>query len=113
MAITLSTRDAGFEAAFTALLAAKRESAADVDDAVAGIIDDVAGRGDAALIDYTQRFDRVTLTPAQLRLSAREIAEIAEKAPSETVAALRIAAERIEDFHRKQIPQSLDYTDAI
>jgi histidinol dehydrogenase len=113
MATTLSTRDAGFETAFTALLAAKRESAADVDDAVAGIIDDVAGRGDAALADYTRRFDRLTLTPAQLRLSAHEIVEIAEKAPGETVAALRIAAERIEDFHRRQLPQSIDYVDAI
>jgi histidinol dehydrogenase len=113
MAITLSTRDADFEAAFTVLLAAKRENAADVDDAVAGIIDDVAGRGDAALIDCTRRFDRLTLTPAQLRLSAREIAEIAEQAPAETVAALRLAAERIEDFHRRQLPQSIDYVDTI
>jgi histidinol dehydrogenase len=113
MAITLSTHDTDFEAAFAALLAAKRESAADVDDTVAGIIDDVAGRGDAALIDYTRRFDRLTLTPAQLRLSAREIAEIAEQAPPETVAALRLAAKRIEDFHRRQLPQSIDYVDAV
>ena len=71
---TLNTRDPGFEAAFRALLAAKRESAADVDDAVAAIIDAVAARGDAALVEYTNRFDRVRLTPESLRLSPDEIA---------------------------------------
>jgi histidinol dehydrogenase len=111
MAITLSTRDPGFEAAFAALLAAKRETDADVDDAVAAIIADVAARGDAALIDYTQRFDRVALTAEQLRLSPLEIADTAAQAPAETVAALRVAAVRIERFHRKQLPQSIDYVD--
>jgi len=111
MAITLSTRDREFEAAFAALLAAKRETDADVDDAVAAIIAEVAARGDAALVDYTRRFDRVTLTGDQLRLSPREITDTAAQAPAETVAALRIAAERIESFHRKQLPQSIDYVD--
>jgi histidinol dehydrogenase len=107
----LNTRDDGFEAAFAALLAAKRETDADVDDAVAAIIDDVRQRGDAALVDYTGRFDRVTLTPAELRLSPREIAETAAKAPADTVAALKLAAERIDSFHRRQLPQSIDYVD--
>jgi histidinol dehydrogenase len=111
MAIRLSTRDPGFEAAFAALLAAKRETDADVDDAVAAIIDDVAARGDAALVEYTRRFDRVELTAAELRLSPAEIAATAANAPPETVAALRIAARRIEDFHRRQSPQSIDYVD--
>src|SRR6195256_806170 len=101
---TLSTRDPGFEAAFRALLAAKREGAADVDDAVAAIIDAVAARGDAALVEYTNRFDRVRLSPARVRLSLDEIAAGAALAPPETVAALRLAAERIESFHRKQLP---------
>jgi histidinol dehydrogenase len=113
MAITLSTRDSGFEAAFVALLAAKRETDSDVDDAVAAIIDDVIARGDAALIDYTARFDRVTLSAEQIRLSPQEIAETAAKAPVETVAALRVAAERIESFHRMQLPQSIDYVDDV
>jgi histidinol dehydrogenase len=112
MAITLSTRDTSFETAFAALLGAKRETDADVDDAVAAIIADVAKRGDAALIDYTERFDRVSLTANRLRLSADEIAGTAKQAPAETVAALRLAAERIESFHKKQLPQGIDYTDA-
>jgi histidinol dehydrogenase len=111
MAVRLSTRDAGFETAFAALLGAKRETDADVDDTVAAIIGDVARRGDAALIDYTARFDRVTLDAAGLRLSPGEVAEAAARAPAETVAALRFAAERIESFHRKQLPQEIDYVD--
>jgi histidinol dehydrogenase len=113
MATRLSTRDPEFEAAFAALLAAKRETDADVDDTVAAIIDDVARRGDQALIEYTARFDRMTLGPAQLRLTAAEIAEAAAIAPHETVTALRFAAERIESFHRRQLPQSIDYVDGV
>jgi histidinol dehydrogenase len=111
MAITLSTGDPGFETAFAALLSAKRESGPDVDQAVAAIIDDVAQRGDAAVIDYTSRFDRVTLTAERLRLSPQEIADTAAQAPAETVAALRFAAGRIESFHRRQVPQAIDYVD--
>ncbi|HYM73027.1 MAG TPA: histidinol dehydrogenase [Stellaceae bacterium] len=113
MAITLSTRDTGFEAAFAAFLAAKRETDADVDDAVGAIIGDVATRGDAALVDHTRRFDRVALTAEQLRLSAQDIATAADLAPAETVAALRVAAERIESFHQRQLPQGIDYVDDI
>ena len=112
MPVTLNTREPGFETGFRTLLAAKRESAADVDAAVAAIIDDVAGRGDAALIEYTKRFDRVKLSPATLRLSSDEIAAAAKSAPADTVAALRLAAERIESFHRRQLPEAVDYVDA-
>src|SRR5213080_1329759 len=111
MPITLDTRDAGFETAFATLLAAKRENAADVDVAVAAIIDNVASRGDAALVEYTNRFDRVELTPARLRLTKGEIAAGADTAPTETVDALRLAAERIESFHRRQLPVMIDYVD--
>src|SRR5690348_13163217 len=109
MAITLSTCDRGFPAAFAALVAQKRETSADVDDAVAAIIDDVTKRGDAALIEYTNRFDRVALTPETLRLSPREREA---EAPEAAVAALEFAAQRIEAFHRKQLPAAIDYTDA-
>jgi len=111
MPITLDTRDAGFETAFATLLAAKRENAADVDVAVAAIIDHVASRGDAALVEYTNRFDRVELTPARLRLTKGEIAAGADAAPTGTVDALRLAAERIESFHRRQLPMMIDYVD--
>ena len=66
----LSTTDADFEARFTALLGMKREEAEDVDQAVAAIIADVRARGDAAVIDLTARFDRLTLTPRNAGLFA-------------------------------------------
>ena len=112
MPIILSTRDAGFETAFEALLAAKRESAADVDATVAAIIEEVASRGDTALIEYTSRFDRIDLTSEALRLRPDEIVVGADAAPTATVDALRLAAERIESFHRHQLPAPIDYVDA-
>jgi histidinol dehydrogenase len=111
MLVTLRTAHPGFDGAFRALLAAKRETAADVDDVVAAIIADVAARGDDALIEYTRRFDRLSLSRDRLRLSSEEIADGADSAPSETVAALRIAADRIESFHRRQLPVTIDYVD--
>src|SRR5437879_1979508 len=111
MPVSLRTSDPGFEAAFGALLGAKRETAEDVDAAVAAIIEDVAARGDAALVEYTNRFDRVALGPQQLRLSPAEIAATAAKAAPETLAALRLAAERIDSFHRRQLPAAIDYVD--
>ena len=113
MPVRLATREPGFETAFQRLLEAKRESAADVDVVVAAIVEDVARRGDAALIDYTNRFDRVDLPVSGLRVPRREIAERAAMAPPETVAALRFAAERIESFHRRQLPPAIDYVDTL
>jgi histidinol dehydrogenase len=112
MTATLKTCDPGFDAAFGALLAMKRESAADVDATVAAIIDDVRARGDAALIDYTRRYDRVALTADRLRVSSREIAAGTGHVDLQTLAALHLAAERIESFHRRQLPQGIDYVDA-
>ena len=113
MPVKLATRDTGFETAFRRLLEAKRESEADVDSVVAAIVEDVARRGDAALIDYTNRFDGVDLPVSGLRVPRREIAERAAAAPPETVAALRFAAGRIESFHRLQLPPAIDYVDAL
>ena len=112
MPLRLTAGVAGFAEGFAGLLAAKRESAADVDAAVAAIIADVASRGDAALIELTRRFDRLELTPASLRIPKAEIAAAAERCDPATIAALCLAAERIEAYHRKQIPLDLDYRDA-
>ena len=113
MPVRLATGEAGFEPAFRRLLDAKRETSADVDVTVAAIIADVARRGDDALIDYTSRFDGVELPISDLRLTRREIAQGAAAVPPATVAALRLAAERIESFHRRQLPPAIDYVDAL
>jgi histidinol dehydrogenase len=112
MPVFLTTADAGFEAAFSALLGQKREEAEDVDQAVAAIIADVRARGDAALIELTSRFDRLTLTPASLVFSQSEIdAEIARVSPEDR-AALELAADRIRAYHARQTPQDESWTDS-
>jgi histidinol dehydrogenase len=113
MPLRLATGDAGFEKAFRRLLEAKRETAADVDAAVAKIIDDVVRRGDDALCDHTRRFDGLDLGASGLRLTNEEIAAGAAQTPSETVAALEFAAGRIESFHQRQMPAELDYVDTL
>ena len=64
----ISTRDADFETAFSEILTQKREDSPEVDDIVAGIIADVRARGDDAVIEYTEKFDRVSLWITKLRL---------------------------------------------
>jgi len=109
--VTLDAADPGFETAFAALLAAKRVTDEDVDAAVAGKLEDVCARGDAALIDYTRRFDRVELDAAGLRLSDDEIDAAAAACPAETRAALQAAAERIAAYHERLLPRDFRYTD--
>jgi histidinol dehydrogenase len=106
-----STEDAGFEADFSELLNQARETSDSVDQAVSAIIADVRQRGDAAVIDYTQRFDRLALTAETLRVSASEIDAAVAEIPAELMAALDLAAERIELFHRAQLPADLQMTD--
>jgi histidinol dehydrogenase len=112
MPLRLDTRQPGFAAAFAGLVAAKRETEEDVDAAAAEILGAVRARGDAAVIEYTKRFDRVEVTPATMRIGAAEVAAAARSCAGETLAALRLAAERIEAYHRLQLPRDLDYVDA-
>ena len=112
MPLRLATSSPGFAKDFVGLVGMKREVAADVDAAVAAIIDGVRQRGDAAVIEYTQKFDKQALTAVSLRVSGEEIARAAAACAPETLAALRLAAARIEDFHRRQLPADTDYTDA-
>jgi len=107
----LNSRDDGFEAAFAALLGAKREEAQDVDDTVAAIIADVRARGDAAVIELTARFDRLDLTPATLAFTAAEIDAQCARVSSEDRAALELAAERIRAYHIRQRPVDARWTD--
>jgi histidinol dehydrogenase len=109
--IRLSTASLGFESGFTALLNQARETTETVDRAVAAIIADVRLRGDAALIDYTTRFDRLTLTADRLRISTDEIDAAVASVPAKALAALDFAAARIEAFHRAQLPADLKMTD--
>ncbi|MCE8510431.1 histidinol dehydrogenase [Ruegeria pomeroyi] len=107
----LDSRQPDFETAFAALLGAKREDSPDVDAVVADIIADVRTRGDAAVIELTERFDRIALTPQTLRFSTEEIAQAVDEVPALERAALELAAARIRAYHERQMPQDADWTD--
>ncbi|WP_320177273.1 histidinol dehydrogenase [Roseovarius pacificus] len=111
MPVYLNATDTGFEAEFTALLGAKREESADVDDAVAAIIADVRARGDAAVIELTARFDRLELTPETLRFSREEVDALIAEVPAHEREALQIAADRIRAYHERQLPEDVSWTD--
>jgi histidinol dehydrogenase len=113
MAIFLDAKASDFEARFVALLAAKRESAADVDAAVADIIADVRARGDAALADYSRRFDRVDLNAQGLAISEREVDAAVAACKPEAIEALRFAYERVLAYHRRQAPRDVAFTDSL
>ncbi len=113
MTIRLNSRDATFEADFAALLTMKREVSEEVDAVVAAIIADVRARGDAALIDCTQRFDHLALTPQTLRVTDDEIAAALKACDPKALDALKFARDRIEAFHLKQKPEDHRFTDAL
>jgi histidinol dehydrogenase len=113
MPVLLDTSRADFATKFAAFLAMKREAAADVEEACRRIVDDVASRGDLALLEATKKFDRLDLDAAHLRVGADEIQQATKACNRETVAALELARDRIESFHRRQLPKDERFTDAL
>lgn len=111
MPIFLNTADPDFEMRFTEMLGAKREDSVDVNDVVAAIIADVRDRGNAALVDYTQRFDRLSLAAEGLRFSSAEIEAEVAKVSAEDRAALALASDRIRAYHARQMPEDSRWTD--
>lgn len=107
----LNASDADFETRFAALLGAKREDSPDVDAVVADIIADVRHRGDAAVIELTAKFDRLELTPETLRFSDEEIDAFCAQVGDEERLALELAAERIRDYHARQMPEDAMWTE--
>jgi histidinol dehydrogenase len=111
VAVWLKTGEADFESRFAALLAAKREQAADVNEAVAAILASVRAGGDAALVEFTLQFDGLDLRQAGIKISPAEIASACAKADVGVLAALRLAHDRILDHHLRQRPKDEQYKD--
>jgi histidinol dehydrogenase len=111
MPLRLDAAKPDFTKAFSALLASRQDSAANVDAVVTAIIEDVQRRGDAAVLEYTERYDRQTLTPATMRISDREVAAAVQACAKPTIEALKLAAKRIEAYHRRQLPKDFSYRD--
>jgi histidinol dehydrogenase len=112
MPLRLDRSSADFDARFNAFLAAKREVSADVEASARAIVDDVAKRGDVALIEATRKFDRLTLEAKNLRVSAAEIDSAVKACNAATLDALKFARDRIETFHKRQLPKDERFTDA-
>jgi histidinol dehydrogenase len=108
----LSTRSAGFDAELAQLTRYDAAQDPAVREAVRGIIADVRARGDAAVLEYTKRFDRVEAQSiAALEIGREKLTSALASIPDAQAQALRRAAERIRAFHEKQLQQSWDYTD--
>ncbi len=113
MVYRLDSRDPGFAGAFDMLLNSKREVSEEVGSAVANILADVKARGDAAVIEYTERFDKLPLTASTLAFTADEIAAAEARIAPDVRAALHTAHDRIRAHHEKQKPLDHVYQDHL
>ena len=113
MPLRLDSQKADFSAGFRSLLAAKRETAQDVEQAVRAIVAEVVAHGDKALLELTAKFDRIDLARTGLRVTAPEIEAAAKACEGEALAALKVARDRIEAYHRRQRPSDERFTDAL
>jgi histidinol dehydrogenase len=112
--LRLSTSDADFERKFARIVGDRRESGDDVSRSVADILAAVRLRGDEALAEYTQRFDKHQLTEeSDWRVPAEECAAAFAALDPKLRAALELAAERIRAYHVDQLPRDRDFTDNV
>jgi histidinol dehydrogenase len=109
----LESNAADFAERFRAFLAVKREASADVEQAARAIIADVAARGDRALIELTQKFDRLDLAKTPMRVSAAELDTAAKACDPKALDALKLARDRIEAYHVRQKPKDDCFTDPL
>jgi histidinol dehydrogenase len=113
MPLRLDARSADFPKQFRAFLGAKREASADVEQAVRAIIAEVATGGDQALIALTRKFDRVDLGAHGLRVTAAELDAATAACAARALDALKLARDRIETYHRRQLPKDDRWTDPL
>ncbi len=113
MPIRLSARDADFRERFAAFLSTKREAAEDVESAVRAIINDVAARGDRALVEYSKKFDRIDLEKVGMRVTKAEMDAALGSIDKRTREALELARDRVQSHHKRQLPKDDRYTDPL
>ncbi|MEM1377923.1 MAG: histidinol dehydrogenase, partial [Pseudomonadota bacterium] len=109
----LNANDDGFEAAFAAFLGLKREVSADVDAAVATILNDVRARGDAAVAECTLKFDRLDFSKTPMAVTSDEVDAAVAAIDADTMAALTLARDRIRSHHERQLPKDDAYEDSL
>lgn len=107
-----STEDKGFDKALDNIVKRGESDTSKVEAAVKAILNDIRHNGDASLLKYTERFDGVRIKQAQeLRVRSKEIQKAIKKIPKKDLKILRIAADRIERFHKKQVPESWSFVE--
>ena len=74
------------------------------------VSDDIKERGDKAVLEYTAKFDRVSLTPEQMKVTEEEIEEGYKRLDDKTREAIEYAYKNIYDFHEKQLPEEMWFT---
>src|SRR5450631_574733 len=100
----LSSRATGFNEELSKLLAFEETADEKLEATVAGILSDVRKRGDAAVLEYTRKFDRLSLAnAAAMELSRAELRAAFDGLPAEQHSALEQAAQRVTDYHKKQV----------
>lgn len=108
-----STVDSDFQANLKELLAFETAQDDSIDTVVANILKDVKQRGDAAVLEYTNRFDKTNATQlAELEISQAELQSALASLPAEQRVALQAAADRVKSYHEKQLMSSWSYTEA-
>ena len=108
-----STRQPDFDARLNALLAFEKTADEKLEATVAAILADVKQRGDAALLEYTRRFDRMKVNnAAALELPQSELCAAFDSLPAAQRSALEQAAQRVTAYHQKQLQSSWSYTEA-
>jgi len=108
----LSSRAAGFDEELTRLLAFEETADEKLESVVASILADVKKRGDAAVLEYTRKFDRLPLdNAAAMELPQSELRAAFDGLPADQKSALEQAAQRVTDYHRKQVQTSWSYTE--
>ncbi len=113
MPITLDTTAIDFSSQFSHFISAQRDVVEDVDNVVAEILCDIDERGDAALLHYTKKFDRIELNAPGMRFRESEISDARDQCSKSAISALILAAERIREFHLRQIPEGYQFQDGV
>ncbi|MCJ8323433.1 MAG: histidinol dehydrogenase [Rhizobiales bacterium] len=111
MPLFLQWTDLEFETKFAGLIAEKKENSQDVGDIVADILRQVKTRGDDALVEYCAKFDGLDITPDQFLISQQRIDAAMAECDPKVIDALKLAHQRITDYHARQMPQDDLYED--
>ena len=111
--LKLRTKDADFEAQFSSFIKIKREKSEDVNASVSKVLEAVRSRGDEALVEFTKSYDDFDINPARMRIAEDDIDIAVKSCSASEIEALNLAADRIKDYHKKQMPEDLQYIDAM